>query len=134
MRKLLKEFYEFGPFRLVPEERLLLRGGEPISLTSKAFDLLLALVEQPGHLFEKETLLEAVWPDSFVEEHNLADNISRLRKALGEGENGQKFIETVPRRGYRFVASVRKNGLEAEPTVERTSSPVSDDEMLHAPA
>ncbi|NOT59083.1 MAG: hypothetical protein HOP19_02540, partial [Acidobacteria bacterium] len=114
MDKKLKGLYEFGPFRLDVTERLLLRAGEAVPLTPKAFDLLLALIVQPGHLLEKETLLKTVWPDSFVEENNLADNISKLRKALGEGENGQKFIETVPKRGYRFVAEVRaQNGASA---------------------
>ncbi|MBI1764789.1 MAG: winged helix-turn-helix domain-containing protein [Acidobacteria bacterium] len=102
-----KQLYEFGSFRLDAAERLLLRAGEAIPLAPKTFDLLLALVAQPGHLLEKETLLKTVWPDSFVEENNLADNISRLRKTLGEGEQGQKFIETIPKRGYRFVAVVK---------------------------
>ena len=105
MTENLRHLYEFGSFRLDVAERLLLRDGEGVPLTPKAFDLLLALLQQPGRLVEKEALLKAVWPDSFVEENNLADNISRLRKALGEGENGQKFIETVPKRGYRFVAA-----------------------------
>jgi DNA-binding winged helix-turn-helix (wHTH) protein/Flp pilus assembly protein TadD len=118
MEKKLKGLYEFGPlptpFRLDAAERLLLREGELVPLPPKAFDLLLVLLEQPGHLLEKEFLLNAVWPDSFVEENNLADNISRLRKALGEGEQGRKFIETVPRRGYRFVAEVKEiNEVEA---------------------
>src|SRR5262245_18795365 len=108
MEENLKRLYEFGPFRLDAGERLLLRDGEVVPLTPKAFDLLLALVEQPGHLLEKDALLKTVWPDSFVEENNLADNISRLRKALGEGDQGRKFIETVPRRGYRFVAEVKE--------------------------
>lgn len=99
-------FYEFDKFRLIPEERQLLREGEPVPLTPKAFDLLLAMVEQPGRLLAKEALLERVWANTFVEENNLADNISRLRKSLGESQNGEKFIETVPRRGYRFVAAV----------------------------
>ena len=102
MEENLRHVYEFGLFRLDAEERLLLRDGEVIQLTPKAFDLLLALLDQPGHLLEKEALMRAVWPDSFVEEKNLADNISRVRKALREGENGHKFIETVPKRGYRL--------------------------------
>jgi len=110
MEKNLNDLYEFGPFRLDRVERLLLRGGETVQLTPKAFDLLSVLIDQPGHLFEKETLMKLVWPDSFVEENNLADNISRLRKALGEGGDGQKFIETVPKRGYRFVAEVTTPG------------------------
>ena len=103
-----KQLYEFGAFHLDTEERLLLRDSEVVPLTPKAFEVLLALVKQPGHLLEKEELLKTVWPDSFVEENNLADNISKLRKVLGEGENGHKFIETIPKRGYRFVAEVRE--------------------------
>jgi len=111
-----EQLIEFGAFHLYPGERLLLRAGEPVPLTPKAFDLLLALVREPGHLIEKEALMKAVWPDSFVEENNLADNISRLRKALNDGENGQRFIETVPKRGYRFVADVKEtNGATSAP-------------------
>src|SRR5262244_3312839 len=98
--------YEFGPFRLDATEHLLLRDGEAVPITPKAFDLLLALVERHGRLLEKEELLKLVWPNTFVEEANLASNISQLRKALGEGENGHRYIETVPKRGYRFAASV----------------------------
>jgi len=101
-----KHIYEFGPFRLDAGEHLLLRDGEAVPLTPKAFDLLVALVERQGRLLEKEELLKKVWPDTFVEEANLASNISQLRKALGEGENGHRYIETVPKRGYRFAASV----------------------------
>jgi TolB-like protein/DNA-binding winged helix-turn-helix (wHTH) protein/Flp pilus assembly protein TadD len=108
MEKKLKQLYEFGSFRLDAGERLLLRAGESVPLTPKAFDLLLALVKEPGHLLEKDVLMKTVWPDSFVEENNLADNISRLRKALNDGDNGQRFIETVPKRGYRFVADVKE--------------------------
>src|SRR5262249_47229000 len=102
-----KHIYEFGPFRLDSAEHLLLRDGEAVALTPKAFDLLLALVEGHRHLLEKEELLKKVWPDTFVEEANLASNISQLRKALGDGENGQRYIETAPKRGYRFVAIVK---------------------------
>src|SRR5262244_3010497 len=111
--------YEFGPFRLDVGEHLLLRDGGAVPLTPKAFDLLLALVERHGHLLEKEELLKKVWPDTFVEEANLASNISQVRKALGEGENGQRFIETAPKRGYRFIATVKKiEDKRAEPTNE----------------
>ncbi len=106
MDKKPRHIYEFGAFHLDAEERLLLRDGEAVALSPKAFDVLLVLVQQPGHLLEKEELLNTVWPNSFVEENNLADNISKLRKTLGEGENGHKFIETIPKRGYRFVANV----------------------------
>jgi DNA-binding winged helix-turn-helix (wHTH) protein/predicted Zn-dependent protease len=121
MEKDRQVLYEFGPFRLKADERLLLRYGQVVQLTPKAFDVLLALVEQRGRLLEKETLLKIVWPDSFVEEGNLADNISRVRKALGDGENGQKYIETIPRRGYRFVAEVRQSSKETPTTVEANS-------------
>src|SRR5262245_15710619 len=104
--------YEFGPFFLDVAERLLLRNGESVSLTPKAFDLLLTLVEHHGRLLEKDELLKEVWPDTFVEEANLSYNISLIRKALGEGENGQKYIETLSKRGYRFVAVVRELGAE----------------------
>ena len=104
--------YEFGPFRLDAAERLLSRDGEVVPLQPKTFDVLLALVERPGRLLEKDELLKAVWPDTVVEEANLANNISILRKSLSQ--NGQQFIETVPKRGYRFVANVKK--LEEEST------------------
>lgn len=98
--------YEFGPFRLDPEERRLLRGDQPVALTPKCFDLLVVLVENGGHLLGKEELLERLWSGQFVEEVNLSFNISSLRKALGEGQNGQRYIETIPKRGYRFVADI----------------------------
>jgi DNA-binding winged helix-turn-helix (wHTH) protein len=103
-----KHIYEFGPFRLDAAEHLLLRDGEAVPLQPKAFNLLLTLVERHGHLLEKDELLKKVWPDTFVEEANLASNISQLRKALGDGENGQRYIETAPKRGYRFVAMVKE--------------------------
>ena len=102
-----KQLYEFEQFRLDPHERLLLCDGEPVPLTPKAFDMLLALVENSGRLLKKEELMRRLWPDSFVEEGSLTQNVSLLRRALGERPEGQKFIETVPRRGYRFVAGVR---------------------------
>ena len=105
--------YEFGRFRLDVAERRLLRDGEAVQLTPKAFELLLALVQNHSHLLEKDELLKRVWPDSFVEEANLSYNVSLIRKALGEGENGQRYIETVPKRGYRFVAVVRELGRES---------------------
>src|SRR5215471_12738631 len=107
-----KRIYEFGPFRLDEAEHLLLRDGNAVPLTPKAFDLLLALVKRHGRLLEKDELLKQVWPDTFVEEANLASNISLLRKALGEGENGHRYIETAPKRGYRFVAQVKEVSVE----------------------
>jgi DNA-binding winged helix-turn-helix (wHTH) protein/TolB-like protein/Flp pilus assembly protein TadD len=100
--------YEFGEFQLDAAERCLLRAGEPVALTPKAFDTLLLLVSRSGHIVEKDELLKEVWPDAFVEEATVAQNIFTLRKALGQGQTGHRFIETVPKRGYRFVASVRE--------------------------
>src|SRR6266550_3373476 len=102
------DFYEFGRFRLKPDERLLLRGEEFVPLTPKAFDILLTLLENDGRIVRKDDLMKKVWPDTFVEEGNLTQNVSLLRKALGESATGPQFIETVPRRGYRFVAPVSR--------------------------
>jgi TolB-like protein/DNA-binding winged helix-turn-helix (wHTH) protein/Tfp pilus assembly protein PilF len=99
--------YEFGPYRLEPPTRRLLRNGEPIALTPKAFDTLLALIERRDRVVDKAELMRIVWPDSFVEEANLSQTIFVLRKTLGEGPNGRPFIDTVPRRGYRFAADVQ---------------------------
>ena len=98
--------YQFGPFRLDVAERRLLRDGVPIPLRLKVFDTLRVLVENAGRLVTKEELLQAVWPDTAVEENNLNHNVSVLRKALGERATGQQYIETVPRVGYRFAAPV----------------------------
>jgi DNA-binding winged helix-turn-helix (wHTH) protein/tetratricopeptide (TPR) repeat protein len=103
-----RRIYDFGSFRLDPKERLLLREGEPIPLPPKVFDTLLALVENSGQLIEKDDLLEKVWADAIVEEHGLAQNIFLLRKVLGESSEGKQYIETVPKRGYRFVAAVKQ--------------------------
>src|SRR6266705_4729103 len=101
-----KHLYEFGEFRLDTAERLLLRNGKPVLLPPRVFDMLVVLIQNSGHLLDKEKLMRELWPDAFVEDVNLSVNISVLRKALGERENGEGFIETVPRRGYRFTAQV----------------------------
>jgi DNA-binding winged helix-turn-helix (wHTH) protein len=97
---------QFGPFRIDREQRLLTIGNAVIALAPKVFDTLLALVESGGRVVDKDTLLQKVWPDAFVEEGSLPRNISTLRKALGEGPHDQKYIATIPKRGYRFVAAV----------------------------
>jgi DNA-binding winged helix-turn-helix (wHTH) protein/TolB-like protein/Tfp pilus assembly protein PilF len=99
--------YEFGPFRLDADERRLSRDGQEVALAPKLFETLAALVERSGHVLNKGELMQQVWPDSFVEESSLSQNISLLRKVLGEGGPAPKFIETIPKRGYRFVAPVR---------------------------
>src|SRR5262249_31551205 len=98
--------YEFGPFRLQAVERRLQRNGTSIALTPKAFEVLSALVTNPGRLLTKEELLNQVWPNTFVQESTLVQNIATLRRALSEHSGGQQFIETVPKAGYRFVAEV----------------------------
>lgn len=103
-----KSCYEFGKFRLQPAERLLTCEDRPISLAPRTFDTLVALVERKGHLVGKNDLLETVWRGSFVEEVNLTVHVSALRKALGKLEDGSGFIETVPKRGYRFIAPVKE--------------------------
>lgn len=100
--------YEFGPFQLNTAEHLLLRDGKPVALTPKAFETLVMLVERSGHLVEKDELIKALWPDSFVEEANLSQHVWMLRKKLGKAEDGRLYIETVPKRGYRFAARVRE--------------------------
>jgi TolB-like protein/DNA-binding winged helix-turn-helix (wHTH) protein/Tfp pilus assembly protein PilF len=106
--------YEFGQFRLDTEKRLLLRDGEAVSLAPKAFDLLLVLVRHSGQALEKDKLMEMLWPDSIVEEANLPQNISALRKALGETPNERKYIITVPGRGYKFAADVQEFAGESQ--------------------
>lgn len=100
--------YRFKAFRLEVEERQLLCHNQPVPLTPKAFDVLVALVEQSGHLVEKEEILQSVWSDSFVEEANIARIVYTLRKKMGDDGNGNKFIETVAKKGYRFVAKVQR--------------------------
>jgi DNA-binding winged helix-turn-helix (wHTH) protein/TolB-like protein len=102
-----KHLYEFGPFRLDPAERVLVRNGERVSLAPKAFETLFIFVQHSGHALTKDELIKNLWPDSFVEENNLTQQISQLRRALGEGSNGQTYIETVPKLGYRFIPQVR---------------------------
>jgi Tol biopolymer transport system component/DNA-binding winged helix-turn-helix (wHTH) protein len=101
-------FYEFGPFRVDTVKYVLTRDGEVAPLNLKAFEILLALIENRGQVLEKNELLQRVWPDTVVEENNLARNISALRKALDEHPNEHQYILTVPGRGYRFVATVRE--------------------------
>ncbi len=122
-----RHIYEFGRFRLNVEEKQLVLEGLPVPLTPKAFDLLVVLVENGGHLLEKSELLDRVWPDSFVEEANLSVKMSELRRSLGESPNDHQYIETVPRRGYRFVAPVTEySDEEAEPDVSASNEEVSD--------
>src|SRR5258708_9963931 len=110
-----KLLYEFGRFRLDPVQHQLLRDGKPVSLTPKGFELLLVLVQSDGILLTKDDLMRKLWPDSFVEEANLTVNISALRKALGDTHDGRELIETVTKRGYRFLAAVTELLEESGP-------------------
>ena len=98
--------YVFGPFVLLPDDKRLLHDGRPVALAPKAFDTLLLLVQNHGHLVDKDTLLSQLWPDSIVEEVAVAHSVSQIRKALRNGKSELDYIETVPKRGYRFVAPV----------------------------
>ena len=98
--------FAFGPFRLLAEQRLLLEGDRPVRLGSRAFDILAALVERAGEILGKDELMARVWPQTFVEESNLKIQVSALRRALGDGQDGHRFVVTVPGRGYNFVAPV----------------------------
>ena len=104
----VQSFYDFGPFRIDASQRVLLKDGELVKLTPKLFDTLFALVQSGGRVVEKGDLMEAVWPDVAVEESNLTANVSLLRKILGEGTGAGRYIETLPKRGYRFAAEVRE--------------------------
>ena len=108
----MKGLYQFGPYRLEVARRRLKRNGEVVPVSSRVFETLLVLVQNHQRVMVKDELMQAVWPDSFVEEVNLAQNISALRKALGEAPGENRYIATIPGRGYRFVADVE--ALEAE--------------------
>jgi predicted ATPase len=99
----------FGPFRLFPGRRLLLEGERPVRLGSRAFELLLALVEEEGELVSKESIIRRVWPETFVEEANLRVHVAALRKALGDGQEGNRYIANIPGRGYRFIAATHRH-------------------------
>jgi TolB-like protein/DNA-binding winged helix-turn-helix (wHTH) protein len=120
-----KHLYAFGPYRLDAEERVLLRDGQPVILPPKDLETLLVLVEKAGHIVEKDELLEKVWPGVFIEEGNLARHVFNIRQVLGDSPDGRKYIETIPKRGYRFVAAVREDVELAapHPAAAQTSEP-----------
>ena len=124
--------YEFGRFRLKTAERILLREGELVPLTPKVYDILIILVENSGQVVAKDDLMKRVWPSTYVEEGNLTQNISLLRKALGETPGGVQFIETVPRRGYRFVADISEawDGVPANGSAE-VAAQVEQESVSH---
>ena len=137
-----RRFYLFDGFRVDANERLLFKDHREVSLTPKVFDTLLVLIENSNHVLTKKELMRQVWPDSFVEENNLAQNISILRKVLGAGDRskeGEPYIQTVPKRGYRFVGDVRATGGDDDTMIvhERTRARIivertDEDELLAA--
>src|SRR2546425_5172203 len=108
MSLFIKHFYQFGEFTVDTDQKVLLRQGKPLPVTPKLFDTLLILVENSGRIVEKEELMNRLWPDSFVEEANLTSNIQQLRKTLSDNARNPIYIETVARRGYRFIADVEE--------------------------
>lgn len=113
MSLLIKRFFRFGEFTVDTDQKVLLRAGRPVRLTPKLFDTLLVLVRNGGRIVEKEELMNQLWPDSFVEEANLSSNIQQLRKILGDNARHPIYIETVARRGYRFIAEVADSMIES---------------------
>src|SRR5688572_10721248 len=99
-------FYEFDTFRVDTVRRMLLCEGEPVPLKPKVFETLLVLVENNGRVLDKDELMQTIWPDTIVEENNLTQNISAIRKALGERPDEHRYLVTIPGRGYHFVADV----------------------------
>jgi DNA-binding winged helix-turn-helix (wHTH) protein len=116
----------FGPFRLVPTQFLLLEGDKPVSLGSRALEILIALLERPGELVSKQELMARVWPNVFVEPANLTVHISALRRTLRDGRDGNRFIINVPGRGYSFVASVAVAG-RARPNGDEGRAALGED-------
>ncbi len=116
-----REVISFGPFSLVTSERLLTKDGAPVELGARALDLLVALVTHPNEIMSKPDLLAQVWSDIFVEEGSLRFHVAALRKVLGDGENGARYIATLAGRGYCFVAPVSRSREEI--TVETTGAP-----------
>jgi DNA-binding winged helix-turn-helix (wHTH) protein/Flp pilus assembly protein TadD len=111
----MENLFEFGPFRLDVDRHLLFRGAEPVTVPAKALDTLVVLVQRHGQVVLKDELMSAVWPDAFVEEGNLSQNIHVLRRTLGETADDHRYIVTIPGKGYRFVAPVRIVADETEP-------------------
>jgi len=129
-----KHFYKFGPYCLDPEERVLRRGNEPLTLPPKDLETLLVLVQRAGHIVDKDELLEKVWPGVFIEEGNLSRRIFNLRQVLGDGTDGQKYIETIPRRGYRFVAALQEDEEPAPlaAAAQSTAAPIPEQKQVAA--
>jgi DNA-binding winged helix-turn-helix (wHTH) protein/TolB-like protein len=119
VERLQQRFHDFGPFRVDTSRRLLVRHGNPVPLTPKAFDILMVLLRNPGRVVEKDELMRLVWPGTVVEENNLTRNISSLRKALEDGPSEHRYIVTIPGRGYQFAAETSMTAPTSQVTFER---------------
>ncbi len=122
MHEKSRQIYEFGEFRLDMSDRVLFRGDTVVPLAPKAVETLAVLVERRGHVVAKDELMERVWADAYVEENNLNQAVSALRKALGQGPGGPVFVETLPKRGYRFVAHVATDAHPLRPVEDAASA------------
>jgi predicted ATPase/DNA-binding winged helix-turn-helix (wHTH) protein len=116
----IERHFLFGPYRLAAVQRLLMEGDRPVRLGSRAMDILIALIERPGELISKQELMARVWPDTFVEPANLTVHVAALRRALGDGREGNRYLINIPGRGYRFVAAVT---VDCKPMDSSTRSP-----------
>src|SRR5262245_60241655 len=121
MSPLSGHIHRFSDFTIDIEQKVLLRGGKAIPMAPKVFETLLALVENHGRIVLKEELMKRLWPDTFVEESNLTFNIQQLRKSLGDNAREPLYIETIPRRGYRFIAEVKPLATSIAPAVPRAT-------------
>src|SRR5580704_623218 len=134
MTQQTKRFCEFGPFRLDRQKRSLMQGSELLALPPKALEVLVFLMDNRGRVIEKSEFMQAVWPDSFVEEGNLSQNIFLLRKTLGDGQDGQRYILTVPGVGYRFVPEVIEHDEQTPPGLPTSAAPPNVAQALaHSP-
>src|SRR4051812_38526965 len=112
----------FGPYRLVPSERLLTKDGVSTSIGGRALDILITLVKRPGEIVSKQELLDRVWPDVTVDDGSLRFNIAALRKVLGDGQDGARYVTNVPGRGYCFVAPVVQGASAPRPPIARSDN------------
>ena len=132
----IKSFYEFGPFCLDPEQHVLLKDGKRVPITPKVFEILLLLVQNQGRIVSKQEMLNTIWQDSFVEDSNLTFNIRKLRQALGDEKDSPTYIETIPKRGYRFKADVKEvlqeSSIAPMPEIRLRSTPLQDEANINS--
>ncbi len=123
MSWLINHFYRFGEFTLDADQKVLLRQGKPLLLAPKVLETLLTLVQNSGRIIEKEELMTRLWPDTFVEESNLTYTIVQLRKTLGDDARHPRYIETIPKRGYRFIVDVEEQQIRSSELITESLLP-----------